>query len=179
MRTMIAVTYNHRCECDSFVKSPLSNPCSEDPQPRWQQLQWLLSFGWLQVSSKIISFTYSILPPIISSNTTYEIISLVQFSSSSPHLWDHKFDIILQFAAHTTQEIISLVWFSLSPPSFTIRKLAYIALERLNNLEISLGRLRICLLQLRTFPKIMVWSGIRAQLPSKNEKKLPPFISTA
>jgi hypothetical protein len=39
--------------------------------------------------------------------------------------------------------------------SFTIRKLAYIALERLKNLEISLGKLRIFLLQLRICPKIM------------------------
>jgi hypothetical protein len=38
---------------------------------------------------------------------------------------------------------------------FTIRKLAYIALERLNNLEISLGKVRIFLLQLRICPKIM------------------------
>jgi hypothetical protein len=43
---------------------------------------------------------------------------------------------------------------SFSSP-FTIRKLAYIALERLNNLEISLGKVRIFLLQLRTCPKIM------------------------
>jgi hypothetical protein len=62
---------------------------------------------------------------------------------------------------------------------FTIRKLAYIALERLNNLEISLGKVRIFLLQLRICPKIMVGLGIRIQLPSKNEKMLPPFISTA
>jgi hypothetical protein len=68
---------------------------------------------------------------------------------------------------------------SFSNPPFTIRKLAYIALERLNNLEISLGRLRICLLQLRICPKIMAGLGIRAQLPSKNENMLPPFISTA
>jgi hypothetical protein len=58
-------------------------------------------------------------------------------------------------------------------------KLAYIALERLNNLEISLGRLRICLLQLRIYPRIMDGPRIRAQLLSKNEKTLPPFISTA
>jgi hypothetical protein len=45
------------------------------------------------------------------------------------------------------------------PSPFTIRKLAYIALERLNNLEISLGRLRICLLQLRICPRIM--AGLR------------------
>jgi hypothetical protein len=67
----------------------------------------------------------------------------------------------------------------LSVLPFTIRKLAYIALERLNNLEISLGRLRIFLLQLRTCPEIMDGLRIRAQLPSKNEKKLPPSISTA
>jgi hypothetical protein len=41
------------------------------------------------------------------------------------------------------------------PSPFTIRKLSYIALERLNNLEISLGKVRIFLLQLRTCPKIM------------------------
>jgi hypothetical protein len=65
------------------------------------------------------------------------------------------------------------------PSSFTIRKLAYIALERLKNLEISLGKVRIFLLQLRIYPRIMVGLGIRIQLPSKNEKMLPPFISTA
>jgi hypothetical protein len=64
-------------------------------------------------------------------------------------------------------------------PFFTIRKLAYIALERLQPLEISLGRLRICLLQLRICPRIMDGLRIRAQLLSKNEKMLPPFISTA
>jgi hypothetical protein len=52
-------------------------------------------------------------------------------------------------------------------------------LERLNNLEISLGKVRIFLLQLRICPRIMDGSRIRAQLLSKNEKKLPPFISTA
>jgi hypothetical protein len=63
-------------------------------------------------------------------------------------------------------------------PPFTLRKLAYIALERLQPLEISLGKLRICLLQLRIFPRIMDGLRIRAQLLSKNEKKFPPFIST-
>jgi len=72
-----------------------------------------------------------------------------------------------------------LVLFSLFHPSFTIRKLAYIALERLQPLEISLGKLRIFLLQLRICPKIMARLGIQAQLPSKNEKMFPPFISTA
>jgi hypothetical protein len=61
---------------------------------------------------------------------------------------------------------------------FTIRKLAYIALERLNNLEISLGKVRIFLLQLRIYPRIMAGLGIRIQLLSMNEKMLPPFIST-
>jgi hypothetical protein len=64
-------------------------------------------------------------------------------------------------------------------PLFTIRKLAYIAFERLNNLEISLGKVRIFLLQLRICPRIMAGLRIRAQLLSKNEKMLPPFISTA
>jgi hypothetical protein len=43
---------------------------------------------------------------------------------------------------------------SFSSP-FTIRKLAYIALERLQPLEISLGKVRIFLLQLRICPRIM------------------------
>jgi hypothetical protein len=36
-----------------------------------------------------------------------------------------------------------------------MRKLAYIALERLNNLRYLWGELRIFLLQLEIFPKIM------------------------
>jgi hypothetical protein len=78
-----------------------------------------------------------------------------------------------------TYEIISLASFSILQSSFTIRKLAYIALERLNNLEISLGNVRIFLLQLRIFPKFMDGLGIQIQLPSKNENMLPPFVSTA
>jgi hypothetical protein len=40
-------------------------------------------------------------------------------------------------------------------PPFTMRKLAYIALERLNHLRYLWGELRIFLLELGIFPKIM------------------------
>jgi hypothetical protein len=63
-------------------------------------------------------------------------------------------------------------------PPFTMRKPAYIALERLNHLRYLWGELRIFLLELGIFPKIMAGLGIRIQLPSKIEKIFPPFFST-
>jgi hypothetical protein len=43
-------------------------------------------------------------------------------------------------------------------PPFTMRKPAYIALERLNHLRYHWGELRIFLLELGIFPKIMAWT---------------------
>jgi hypothetical protein len=63
-------------------------------------------------------------------------------------------------------------------PFFTIRKLAYIGLERFNHLRYFWGELRIFLLELGIFPNIMAGLGIRIQLPSKIEKVFPPFFST-
>ena len=40
------------------------------------------------------------------------------------------------------------------------------------------GKLRIFLLDLGIFPKIMAGLGIQIQLPSKIEKIFPPFFST-
>jgi hypothetical protein len=59
-----------------------------------------------------------------------------------------------------------------------MRKLAYIALERLNNLRYLCGELRIFLLKLGIIPYVMVGLSIRTQLTSKNENILPPFFST-
>jgi hypothetical protein len=59
-----------------------------------------------------------------------------------------------------------------------MRKPAYIALERLNHLRYLWGELRIFLLELGIFPKIMAGLGIRIQLPSKIENIFPPFFST-
>jgi hypothetical protein len=63
-------------------------------------------------------------------------------------------------------------------PPFTMRKPAYIALKRLNNLRYLWGELRIFLLELGIFPNIMVGLGIRVQMPSKIENIFPPFFST-
>jgi hypothetical protein len=59
-----------------------------------------------------------------------------------------------------------------------MRKPAYIALERLINLRYLWGELRIFLLELWIFPKIMAGLGVRIQLPSKIENIFPPFFST-
>jgi hypothetical protein len=59
-----------------------------------------------------------------------------------------------------------------------MRKPAYIALERLNNLRYLWGEFRIFLLELWIFPVIMAWIGIQIQLPLGIEGILPSFIST-
>ena len=93
---------------------------------------------------------------------SYEIIGfMLPILFSKYHLWDHKFGIILH-----------------ADPLFTMRKPAYIALERINHLRYIWGELRILLLELGIFPKIMVGLGVRIQLPSKIEKIFLSFSST-
>ena len=75
-------------------------------------------------------------------------------------LWDHRF--------HTS---------NLSSP-FTMRRPLYISLERPNHLRDLWDKLRISLLQLRIFPKIMPWDHIRIQPPSDIEGIFPSFFST-
>ena len=75
-------------------------------------------------------------------------------------LWDHRF--------HTS---------NLSS-HFTMRRPLYISLERPNHLRHLWDKLRISLLQLRIFPKIMPWDHIQIQPPSDIEGIFPSFFLT-
>jgi hypothetical protein len=59
-----------------------------------------------------------------------------------------------------------------------MRRPPYIGLERPNHLRYIWGKLRIFLLQLWIFPKIMALPRIRIQLPPEIEGIFPSFFST-
>ena len=85
---------------------------------------------------------------------------MFQMKSTS---WDHKLDASQYFPS----------------PTFTMRRPPYIGLERPNHLRYLWGKLRILLLQLWIFPKIMAWPRIQIQLPSKIEGISSWFSSTS
>jgi hypothetical protein len=81
-------------------------------------------------------------PPIstwITFSNPFSQVIYTDYTSMASHLWDHKFGVILNLH-------ISL---------FTMRRPPYISLERPNHLKYIWDKLRILLLQLRIFPKIM------------------------